>query len=987
MFLKFGIPSLDELVEVPHPADLSDREIASESIAILGPEGSGKSVLALHLASRYAADCLRRIYPTDEERAELDPPIMPRILYISSDLKAVSAERVWKNFALQHPNTRQVPFERNMEGLERYTSIHKSLTLTLKTLWLGADTTDELVKELLMPKNHPKDSNDANVVFLDLASHTAGDDWSLVNALLVKLQSVKSAIVCGKKSALPHLVIIDSVAGFETFVGRIDAYGNEQSRRSRIAQCLRNAGDRVSIVFVVEESTGIEHLPEEYVTDIVLSLRKRTVFQNSVSTVEVQKARIREHAKGEHPFEIRDRIGTSTGSWENADTPRTRNAYVQVFPSVAHRNHLVSGDWSTSDVRAGKETAGFGITHLDSLLPAEEGDQTTSATDNKRGSGPNNKSGLRAGTVTALFGDPSTGKSALAEKFLAQGFGSIVQRYLYLSALRDAPESIASPEVISAFEGVCASLDENMIEPGQTPAEFRLTAGIAALWPEFASLLKKADQQGQDKTERSLAYLFNGRTNVDWNVRVKASGLANVGVDPLTDVKIQGLRPEPYSLVDPLTDVKIEGLGPGPYSRADWTVDWGEITNGKLEELFRHPSLRRPGVLLTTRDRRGTDVAETCLAYMQSEINDAYGRVKEYLGKNIASTWKNKQKQGLLRILDSQLVVRRFDLRASPAAAVFHLIHRNLTETLKLVFGLAYPPQRDERRKKAGRIRFVIDDLRVLTDINPDLIAETAFLPFLTFLLEREGVVSLLVHTDSLRPNISPEDETSKVLLSILKRAILTWNVPFEGRRRIAISAIPNNRSNMHGIVRELTLNPFKSMNDADDTTRLGRVQDVDVTRHLELYSGIEEGKPVPVPLAVYLFNETPDFEVYVNEEDKLFRELFVSVERRNPVRPGRILFPFDATRFLAIRDRTNLILDMQDAHTLVLQVDEHWALHPPPRARGVERLLEQKTSLLERWKPFGRRSIRSVLRTATFKEAPSVSGEGSSEFVRVRAD
>ena len=41
---------------------------------------------------------------------------------------------------------------------------------------------------------------------------------------------------------LKHLVIIDSVAGFETYVGTLDAFGLEQSRRARIAQCMRNTG-------------------------------------------------------------------------------------------------------------------------------------------------------------------------------------------------------------------------------------------------------------------------------------------------------------------------------------------------------------------------------------------------------------------------------------------------------------------------------------------------------------------------------------------------------------------------------------------------------------------------------------------------------------------------------------------------------------------------------------------------------------------------
>ena len=45
--------------------------------------------------------------------------------------------------------------------------------------------------------------------------------------------------------------------------------------------------------------------------------------------------------------------------------------------------------------------------------------------------------GLRAGTATALIGDTSTGKSTLAEQFLAQGFAELVTLKFSVRAILD----------------------------------------------------------------------------------------------------------------------------------------------------------------------------------------------------------------------------------------------------------------------------------------------------------------------------------------------------------------------------------------------------------------------------------------------------------------------------------------------------------------------------------------------------------------------
>src|SRR5262249_27464147 len=150
-----------------------------------------------------------------------------------------------------------------------------------------------------------EDSHAREVYFVDLASNTAGDDWGFVSRVL-------SVLVRAERS-LPHLMIVDSVEGFETLVGERDAYGESQPRRSRVAQILRAAADKCHIVFIAEEPNEGEHLPEEFVTDVVIRLRSIVFRDYGRRTIEIVKSRGQAHVRGQHIVLIRSGAGSTTG--------------------------------------------------------------------------------------------------------------------------------------------------------------------------------------------------------------------------------------------------------------------------------------------------------------------------------------------------------------------------------------------------------------------------------------------------------------------------------------------------------------------------------------------------------------------------------------------------------------------------------------------------------------------------------------------------
>ncbi len=429
--IRFGIPSIDGLfgetpsgtagIHLPRRqtaraavAPTADSLPTSVSICISGPGGTGKSILSMHLASRYLADCRRA-----GDQAT-------KVFYVSTDLKYDVARSVWQSFGLAWPNRRLVPFQDPPGAAPEEDAIELLACHPLQSPEVGEPALSDHLLEVESPT--------ARVFFVDLASNTAGDDWGFVSRLL--------SVVERRDSDPPHLLIVDSVEGFETLVGERDAFGEFQSLRSRVAQILRSAGDKSHVVFIVEEPKEGEHLPEEFVADVVIRLRSVVFRDYGRRTIEIVKSRGQAHVRGQHIVLIRSGAGSTTGNRVNHDDPELRlhgrnQSYVHVCPSLHHLNRqIMTVRGYGRPAETPRRYAAFGIRYLDSMLGAK-------VDDFRRDHEGCDQRGLLSPSVTALIGNSQTRKSPLGYAFLSRCFRSYVQAYAgKLGHFADHPEVI-----------------------------------------------------------------------------------------------------------------------------------------------------------------------------------------------------------------------------------------------------------------------------------------------------------------------------------------------------------------------------------------------------------------------------------------------------------------------------------------------------------------------------------------------------------------
>jgi KaiC/GvpD/RAD55 family RecA-like ATPase len=388
--LRFGIPSLDAILvggterEAKEKNDqkvgwggilLSDKSEGT-SLCLIGPDGTGKSVFSMHLASQYLWDC-----------KQVEPGTVPKIIYVSTDLRHEMALRMFNSFHLDRP-----VWDRRSRNRERIKLTHlPTAEMTHLAKYLLSNATDE-------------------IGFVDLASDSAGDDWALVTRIMSLLEEQ------GQQQGARHLLVVDAVEGLETLAGETDAYGQKVSRRARIALLMRLASHKCHLALVVEQTQEGTRLPEEFVADIVVRLRSTLTNGYTRRTLEVEKARGQaHHARGQHPFQIRSGKQLVEASvYDNLDQDP---AHVIVYPSLHYQGNSIRKQRAKSQDALPKEGSSalvsFGIRHLDGLLKRNRAGQA----------------GLPAGMPFAIIGDKGTFKSHLADAFLASCFADIAAEF------------------------------------------------------------------------------------------------------------------------------------------------------------------------------------------------------------------------------------------------------------------------------------------------------------------------------------------------------------------------------------------------------------------------------------------------------------------------------------------------------------------------------------------------------------------------------
>lgn len=809
--LRFGIPTLDQLLgDASEDRSQPDQnrfgfkyvEDAGTSFCLIGPHGTGKSVLALHFASRYLADSL-----IEEDHGA-------RIFYVSTDLSHSMALNVWYNFALDTPNRRSVPFGRKYAGPTPTEAVQQQILLTRRVPHSSEDEAAGM-KNAIAPGSASlaafvagcgnSETSWSEITFVDLAANSAGDDWGFVHRLIAVLPEPDS----GHRR---HLVIVDAVEGLETLVGEKDAFGETTSRRARIAQVLRTAFNKCHLFFVVEEPAEGKRIPEEFVSDIVIRLRNIHEGGYDRRTVEIQKARGPGHIRGQHSYVIRTGKGTFTGSQENPDdlpvkaeklpvhftkrpkiseeiavkmhNERSYQAYVHVLPSLHQLTRQIMAVKGSARPTPNPHLTEFGVTHLDDMLA--QNDQ--------------GEKGLPCSTVTALIGDAETHKSALGNSFL--------YRCLY---------------------------DE---------------------------ILDLRSQEETSHRSRNVAILLTTK------------------------------------------DVDAEGL-----ARRFLKWAWMEAKTGQLPEakwLHRFPSIERFA---------GSDEHNQSVLDRRGPLGQ-----REHIKPSPRFNAKVRQ------LVSRNILCRRLEVHYLNSEALVHIVQQAVIKAqqkiglLPEIGSTAHGerlPDSKTRYQISWKVRLVIDDFSVIRNTYTAVREDPLFLPFLTFHLKREGVSTLIIDTNPGRPDGERPAHPSDDLRALADHHLYTWRVSFHGESRIAISAIPPISPDQRSRVRELHWDPNR------DELPI-------VDRSLELYKGLEQRDPSLIPLEVRLYAETDLFTDYIAEMNQLLSDFFVGVSAGAKPLERSLVIGMKSNEYRYLHDFCNLQSEHSLDHTLVMAIDEFWAVHSP---------------------------------------------------------
>jgi KaiC/GvpD/RAD55 family RecA-like ATPase len=890
--LRFGIPSLDLLfgahreavaedstrqtvraergqgILVPGGKDQDSRR-GSVSICISGPDGTGKSILGLHLASRYLADCYARERWVAVRKFPRDKQIvLPRILYVSTDLKFKMAEKMWLNFGLDVPNQRSQPFVESQtpSGLPLY------LNLRACAPFGGQGDVSEPLADCLIAQPQPASPRlslpanwaQADVLFIDLAAQTAGDDWGFVNRMLALLEPLES-------HQPRHLLVLDSVEGFETMVGERDAFGEVQPRRSRIAQIMRSAADKCHTLFVVEEPEEGKRLPEEFVTDVVIRLRSVLVKDYARRTLEIEKARGHSHVRGQHAYLIRSGVGSTTGRQRNPDEPRLpafteldsarlakggqarapHQSYLHVCHSLHHLNReIMSAEGGGRPALLPARYAAFGIRHLDEMLGGQRYGFTRTQGDDQRG--------LQCSTTTALIGNSETQKSPLGYAFLSRCFREYAKRF---------------QERIELLQKWPAARFQQRLAFAKQQAE---------AWREGDRRHRKPHTNEERRAEifcrlEEIGVFADGKGSFRESTNAAAAP-ADPNVYPVSDL------------------IKL----------AAWKLG--------------HPRYPADGipVLLTTMDIHAEELALKFLPWLLRKVPQL--KRWEQLDEPEAVPYRGCI--AALRLhMEQYTICRRLEIHDLPSAVFFHIVKCAIETAQSMLHPRRKPMDTEGRFRLSWGIRVVIDDLSILKNTYVEIRDEPLWLRFLVFYLGREGVTTLLIDTQPGQPDMAASSLLDSEMRSLVHNHLYTWRFSFYGETRVAIAPIPPTSPERPAVIRELRFVPEEAARPELDLTPLV------VDPHFELYAGIEKGEPKPIALQVRLFAETENFKTYIEDGNSHFLERFVSLPAACDTDADKILVGVPITQYDKLREFCYLLRGTRLDHSLLFQIDEFWYL------------------------------------------------------------
>lgn len=878
--LRFGIPDLDVLLRwsssgPEQPNGLFYAANTTTSLSLVGPDGSGKTLLALHLAARYLHDAgleihigrpagrsvnrhegicfkLRGRTRSESDMTELtNPENIPRIIYASVDFTLEKARETWEHFFLhnlkdrdkalyQHPGWKDDPKLR-------------LIAPALNTEQVKLEDLPDEAKLVQFIKNGRTDDGKLAVGFLDLQPRTAGDPWNYLRRIL-NLMSTAS------QGQAPAMLIVDSTDALFTLSGGIDAYGEQRNRESRVSQLLGAARDTAHLVMLVGASDPEERPTESYLTDAVVRIRVTDESHYQVRSVEIEKVRAQNSVRGRHRFGVRSGEGSSTGRQQNADDPSYRLgltsdnesdqdqpkplAHIKLFHSI---DFLDSYERAVSDVSRSegeRDVKPFtGIEYLDSMLPVRD----APISGMMRASSENHRSRLQLGTVSAIIGSAKTFKSNIGRAFLARG----------------------------VFDAVLDQGDLGKME--------RWIAELAEQVGNEMAFLGPKEGWTQDR-------------NVNW--------IAELG-GPMSDVAGCNSRSKENEI---LCESYQKGYKAIEYEKL---ISLLRLSSESIA-LRQGPILDKPGfgILLTTDDLRPERLAERLAEWAIPHSPPDWARassrpttIQEQIKRRVLHDW-----------IESRLICRRLEAHTIYPETLIHIVLRCIFDARR-VLGI---PGDDtaSTRKESGRIRLMIDDWSTICQMYPTIGRDSKCLQFLIREARRLGVTTFIVNSQPLSPGQLLSAGTGANLASESDIVFTTWPVAFRGSRLAAVCVGETARMSEPTIVREIR-------------NRRNSNELILVDPHLELYRGLlrEESEPEPVPLRVCLLGEKHAGTDYLSRIGSLFGEMFAAIPGKNRSVVETVVSRLDVeSSYEQLRALCYFQTGSLD-HTLIMLVDEFWGV------------------------------------------------------------